>query len=142
MCAEWGTLHRRARRRAIGPWPRPFARCVLERVTRRYDGRTTSHQPAKAWTWTRQAAASCQVSGDADMACAPPGDPLHAAASGGNLSSDDLIPLEGKVVEVYPGGKFLVETAPDANGNQMTCEPSTQIEADALRVTTTCVSET
>jgi len=38
------------------------------------------------------------------------------------MASDDLIPLEGKVVEVYPGGKFLVETAPDANGNQMTVQ--------------------
>lgn len=38
------------------------------------------------------------------------------------MSNDDLIPLEGKVVEVYPGGKFLVETLPDAAGNQMTLQ--------------------
>jgi len=38
------------------------------------------------------------------------------------LSSDDLIPLEGKVVDVYPGGKFLVETQPEAEGESMTVQ--------------------
>lgn len=39
-----------------------------------------------------------------------------------SLASDDLIPLEGKVVDVYPGGKFLVETQPEAEGEPMTIQ--------------------
>ncbi|MCB9795500.1 MAG: translation initiation factor IF-1 [Alphaproteobacteria bacterium] len=29
------------------------------------------------------------------------------------MASDDLIELEGRVIEVYPGGKFLVEAEQD-----------------------------
>ena len=32
------------------------------------------------------------------------------------------VPLEGKVVDVYPGGKFLVETQPETSDEPMTIQ--------------------